>query len=465
VIKRFLRDGLVYSVASVVIGASGVILMPLLTRRLGPADYGVLDLCQLLATVAALLATGEIQQGLARYLHEAEGGRAALCRTALTATAVGAALGCAAIAVAAGPLAQLLTGSTAHSGAVRLAAQNLLLGALFAALHRQLRWGLRPFAYLAVAVLLATTTTVVTITLLKTGLGLHAALWGQAAGFAAGGILAAVLVRHDFAGPFAWSWLRRMLAFSAPLVVSSLGMIALTHANRQLLGWLIALTEVGIYGAAWRITGLVTVCLGGFLGAVTPLIYAHYRQQGAPDQIVRMLGLFLATALTGWALLCVLAPQVVGILAGSRFQPASGLVPALVIAAIWASLYVFFPGLDITKRTWRIAAINVTAGLVNVGLCLALIPHWGMPGAAWATMLSSMLHGLAYFRAGQAGFPVRIPARLWIGLVAATAAAAVAGLPAAQDLLGHRPVASAAVGAAAALGLALLVWPYRSAVR
>jgi O-antigen/teichoic acid export membrane protein len=59
------------------------------------------------------------------------------------------------------------------------------------------------------------------------------------------------------------------------------------------------------------------------------------------------------------------------------------------MSALLFGVYIFFPGLTIVKRTWTFAAISISAGLLNLGLALALVPPLGIRGAGVATAASS----------------------------------------------------------------------------
>lgn len=419
-IRMFLRDGLVYGAANALVGMVSLALMPILTRHLGAEGYGALDLCLLIVSTVGLIAAFEIHQGLARFFQDAKSGenRRALCLTALVATLVGGAVGCIAIALFAHPLARVLLGSEDYAATIRLSSQNLLIGSVFTLLHRQLRWSLRPFSYMMVAVIASSVNCLMTLSLIWLwDLGVSAPICGQAAGFLVGGLVALWLVWGDLKGRFEWAWLRTMLSFSGPLVLSGIGMIAMAQIGRYFLGWLVSLEDVGLYSAAMRVAGIAGVLLTGFVSAVTPLIYANYRSESTSRDVVRMLRIYLIMATSLWALLAFLAQDLIGILASAEYARSASVVPALVAAAIWGSLYVFFPGLDLAKRTGLIAVIHLSIG-GSFALCNYLLIKWGgVSGAAFGLLLSSMAHGLAYHRLGQRGFAVAVPKSAWMILI------------------------------------------------
>ena len=65
--KAALRDSLIYGLASILSRGLAIFLLPIYTRVLSPADYGVYDLLVTLVALANLVVALEVSQGLARY--------------------------------------------------------------------------------------------------------------------------------------------------------------------------------------------------------------------------------------------------------------------------------------------------------------------------------------------------------------------------------------------------------------
>jgi len=105
------------------------------------------------------------------------------------------------------------------------------------------------------------------------------------------------------------------------------------------------------------------------------------------------------------------------------YYGAWAIIPVLAVASVCSKMYIFAPGLDIEKKTKRIALINIAAAVVNVVLNLFLIPHLGILGSALATLISSVILFFAYMHMSQKFYP--IPYRWGVILPACFAAALV----------------------------------------
>src|SRR5688572_736397 len=127
------RHSLIYAVGIVLTKAVAFLMLPVYTRLLTPADYGVLQLVTMFLEVLSIFAGSRIAYGIFHFYHKAadEAARRAVLTTAvvLLAATFGAV---ALIALAAAPnLALAIFGQGEHYvGYIRLAAIGLALDSL-----------------------------------------------------------------------------------------------------------------------------------------------------------------------------------------------------------------------------------------------------------------------------------------------------------------------------------------------
>lgn len=407
-----------YGVAALLSQGIGLLLFPFLAHHFSPREYGVIDILTLVAILANLTIALEVNQGLGRHFVDAsEPERVDYASTALLFT-VGAYTVFAAIALPlATPLTHVLLASGVDPWITRVAIAWIWVGGIVYLAQDQLRWCARPRAYAVVAVTTAAVTAGSTALLvLGLGVGVIGALVGQLVGaLAAAGVLL-WLSRDAYAPRFDRHKLREMLAFSLPLVPSSVGVFLNGFADRLVLQHDRSLADVGIYGVAFRIATIVTLLLAGFQGAAGPLILARRDDPETPGELARIFRLFSAVALIAFLVVSLFADTGVRVLASGAYAHADVLVPYLFMSALLFGVYIFAPGLTIVKRTGTFALISVSAGLLNVGLALALVPPLGIRGAGIATAASSAWFFVLTMHFSQRHYPV---AHEWVRLGAA----------------------------------------------
>jgi O-antigen/teichoic acid export membrane protein len=153
VIRELWREGAIYAAGTVVSRGLALLLMPLVTRLLAPAEYGVFDLVVTAGVLVNLELPLETPQALARFWNEREVGAAQrrLAGTAWTFGVLGYG-GFVALAFAAAPwLAPRVFGEgfveACRAGAVFIGANGVML-----LLQSQFRWERRPKAYARAAI-------------------------------------------------------------------------------------------------------------------------------------------------------------------------------------------------------------------------------------------------------------------------------------------------------------------------
>ena len=393
--------------------------MPLVTRLLAPAEYGVFDLVVTAGVLANLVLPLETPQALARFWNEREAGAAQrrLAGTAWTFGVLGYG-GFVALAWAAAPwLAPRVFGAgfveAWQAGAVFIGANGVML-----LLQSQFRWERRPKAY-ALASIAYGAITLGLLALLAWRGNADAAdvLWAHAAA----SLFVAAGARLALRGTLAWGLdggeLRAMLRYSLPLVPAGVAVFAATYLHRWTLGALGTLDDVGLLGVAARIGGAVTLVLIGVQTAITPLVYAHHREPGTLAALARLAEGFWCLALLACGAMALFARDLLALLAGPAYAAAAPLVAWLAVAALLGQMYVFAPGIPIAQRTGWQLGITLAAALAGVLLSVLLVPLAGARGAAVASVVSALLFLGAWVAAGQRLY--RLPLR-WRALAACT---------------------------------------------
>ena len=69
-LKTLLRDAAVYGVSTVMTRAVALLLVPVYTRVLVPAEYGAIDILGIFANFVTLTVALEVTQAVARFLPD-----------------------------------------------------------------------------------------------------------------------------------------------------------------------------------------------------------------------------------------------------------------------------------------------------------------------------------------------------------------------------------------------------------
>jgi O-antigen/teichoic acid export membrane protein len=201
--------------------------------------------------------------------------------------------------------------------------------------------------------------------------------------------------------------LREMNRFGLPLVPSALFLWALNFSDRFFLVKLSGPREVGLYAIGVRLASAIILLLAAFRAAWPAFAYSIEDDREAARAYSFVLTYLVA--LTSWMALAlgVLAPWLVRLLTTEEFYEADRVVAPLAFAAVAFGAYIVVViGIGRARRTRSNWVITGAAALMSVGVNLALIPEFGMMGAAVAGICAygTLFLGMAW--KAQRVFPV-----------------------------------------------------------
>jgi O-antigen/teichoic acid export membrane protein len=397
-------------VAGMVMGAGGILL---LTRLMGPAQYGLYAAALALQTLAAILACWGVGTWLVRQPGEE---RAQDRHRAFSFLAV-AGLIALALCVAALPLVERFSrlGLGLPALVLFLATPLQVITTVpMAQLERALDFRsvarielASQFAFFLTAVLFA-----------AAGFG----VWAPVLGFWAQHLLQA-------AGYFAaaryrprWAWdpatNRAMLRFGAGYSTS----IWIWQA-RRLVNPLIVGRYLGSEAVAWVALAIqIASQLGFVVGIAWRLSTATLaRLQADAERTARALGegMHLQALAVGPPLVAFgwLGGWLVPTVFGAEWAPVMQVYPAIALGFLTSSVFLLeSSALYVRERTWDVALFHVVHIALLGGAALFLVPRWGMAGYAWSEVAALMSYATLHYFATRhvARLPFAVPAATWV---------------------------------------------------
>jgi len=409
-LKELVRHSAIYGLGSIVSRVLAVLLLPLYTRYLSPADYGLIEtLIALSAVLTALVAQGMKSAFFRFYFDSAELERRLLVvRTAFWyVLAASTAVLVAGVGLAS-PISWLLFGTHGHSGLVIAAFVGLWAALNYEQMTSLFRVEQRSGAYvtatLANVVITIAATVLLVVVFDKGPLGV---LVGNLTGTLI--VYAALLAysRHALGLQFDRSLYRAMNRFGLPLVPSALALWLTNFSDRFFLVKLTDAHEVGLYSIAVRVASAIVLLLTAFRMAWPAFAYS-IEDDGEARRTYSFVLTYMVFVCCWLALaLGLLAPWLLKLITTKPFYPAANVVPLLAfgIAAFGAYVVVQI-GTGRARKTRSNWLVTGLAALVDVGLNLALIPPYGRTGAAVAMVSAYTVLFVGMAWRAQRVFPV-----------------------------------------------------------
>lgn len=391
-IARLGRETAVYGVSTVLGRALNFLLLPLYTHLLLPAEYGVVATGFAYIGFLNVVYQHGMDQAYLRFAAESGETRPTFATSFWSVAAVAAGVS-AGLALGADFLASPLG---VPPWALRLSAVILALDALQTVPLAELRRDHRAWYYVGVKTAnIVANVALNALFVWKRELGAEgvywAALWASAVGLL---LLAPVLLRL-LRPVLDGALLGEMLRFALPYVPAGLASMAVQLIDRPILACLTDDATVGVYQANHRLGIAMMMAVNMFDAAWRPFFLERGKRPDAPELFGRVLTYWVLGGSMLFLGLSLFMPELVSLkIAGKTIIHPSywgglGVVPVILFGYLLNGVYLnFMPPVMLGKRSERVAYATAAGALVNVAANLALIPSFGMMGAAWAAMLS-----------------------------------------------------------------------------
>ena len=418
-IRALSRDVTVYGLGDVAVSIVNFLLLGLYVKYLDAADYGVIGLLGSLEVVAKIAFRFGLDGAFMRLFYDSDrpADRQRLASTifffllALNGAVVSLLL------IASPPLASALLGGTQHTAALRLMLLNTFaIGFTFIPFH-VLRIEQRTITFSLLTLARAVLTTIVRL-LLVVNLGLGVT------GLYLADVLVTLLIMAALARwfvplvrpTFSRAVLREALRFGLPRVPHAAAQQVIAIGDRLVLKLFVSIDSIGIYSMAVSFGLVQKLFLSAFESAWAPFYYATIRERDAQRtfRTITTYGVALLALLTA-GLSAVGRHAAQAMTHGFLLAPDDPQWQAVETVITWTAIGVFLQGfylltsigLNITKRTEYYPIATLSAAAVNIVLNFALIPRFGIVGAAWANGAGYGVQAAVGYAFSQRFYPVQ----------------------------------------------------------
>jgi O-antigen/teichoic acid export membrane protein len=391
-----IRRTALYSLGIIAARLGSLITLPIVTRVLSPADYGVIELISTSYWVAEVLLGGSFAEALPFFYVKAQQDAKSQVGVLRTAASGGMLLGLGGMlaGLLASPLlSELVFRSPAYSQHFQITFLGFSGSLTYSALINYLRIEDRAQAITILGLARLVLNVVLCILLVKVwplkeiGVLLSGSLTSVVCGLGAIGYL---IKRHGLG--FSWSEFRQQFSYALPLSLSGLMMIAIHFGDRFFLQRSTNLNDIGLYSFAYKLGMMVSIAHGPFLFYWQGQMFHEAQSSDGQRMTARVLtGVTLGLTLAGMAI-CLFAQPLIAVLAPASYAGAALLAPGIVLAYILRGMTDQLRGVfNTSAKTWEQSSVSLVGAVVSLSLYAALIPLYGSMGAVVATLCSFLI--------------------------------------------------------------------------
>ncbi len=431
-LKQILKHSLIYGAGTVLGKIIGFLMIPVYTRFLSPADYGIIELLDLTVYILGTLIGYSITSAIVRfyYDHKEASERKILVSTALLFVG-GLSIAVALLLLPFSPLlSQLILKSPIYSVYFKIVLGTLcfqMIGEFCLTYTQVQQKSIQYTTYTLIKLFIGLGCNILFVVVLKKGpLGI---LYSSFISAFSLGLFLGIKTLFETKLHFSWEKLKAMLAYGYPLILGSLSTFVLTFSDRYFLNQYSTLTAVGIYALAYKLSMLIPVLVTGpFLTIWSAKRFEIAKLPDANEIQVKVFNYFAFILIFAAAALSIFVRAGLHLITTPDFFEAARFVPIIAIGYICNGLYYHFNfGIYFKNKTKYAAGILISGAVLDLVLNYFLIRRYHAMGAAIATSLAFFYIACATFFVSRRFYIIPYDiARLMKILLAGTTAYALA---------------------------------------
>lgn len=387
---ELMSDSVVYGLSTLLTQIVGFLLLPIYTRYLTPADYGVLAMMNVLTMTFSPLAGFCLTSAVYRRLNlqPDEATRGTVLTTGLTGTSV---VACTTLVLgmffAEWP-AKWLVGDESAASLVRitmLTAAVTLVGDT-ARVDLRSRRRTRTVGALNLATFFVTLLLTIRLVVFDR-LAAAGVVWGGLGGALFGTAAVIWITRGRFPRRFDRSELQRMLKYGCPIVPHRLVSVGLVTYSQYYVREMLGLDEAGLFDMAARFALPIGLVVNAIQEAWIPYKFHVHAKDDHPQEFFReSFTYYLALVSYLWVGAAAWGPEVLRLMTDVRFHAAASLVALTGLMRVtWGVYMMIGSGIELSDDTRPYSLISLS-GLIVVVLCTTYaVPVFGAAGAAAST--------------------------------------------------------------------------------
>ncbi len=391
-LHRVLRNSTFYLLGNIASRILGFIAIPFYSHFLTPAQYGTVELIELSTQVVAIaFGLQSIGTALTRLFHDQDTPEqeANIVSTSVLGTALLSAVIAVGAVLAAGPISLAVFHSTAQAPLLQAAFVAMWFANMVEVVlvYERIRERAQFFFVYSMVSLVGS----LALNIYFIGFA-GAGIWGFVFSKLIVTGLGSVYLLWRIMREVGWHWRQEyippLIRFGLPLCLASVSAFAIHFSDRFFLADAVSLAELGRYALAYRFAFLVSILVGESFGkSWNVTFYRFVGMEGWKDRFARVAAYLMFALFLAALAIALMAPELFSFMVPPSFYPPYLLLPILVFSYVFRECGDFFRNLLlINKRSGTVGNVVLGGAVLNGLLNFAMIPAFGIYGAAAATM-------------------------------------------------------------------------------
>lgn len=415
-----LKDSATYGASKLIAQVIGLLLLPVYTRYLSPADYGIAAMLGIFTALFAPIANLGMSNAVFRRFSTSqnEDERAEVLSTGLLSVIIATIVLALIVFAALKPLTILILGSDSYTVFLALAVVTAAINTIdeFPKVVLRAERRVKTAATLnTLDVITSISFSIVFIVYLQIGVlgfvlaGLAAAIVSTTVDF--------VVTRRSFRRAFNKEVWREMISYGLPFLPHRLQAFGMVYFSQYVLAHWLGLAEVGIYNIAMRIAVPATFVVGALQQSWVPYKFHIFKTDKAPSEFFRSVVTYYVAAVSYlWIIISLIGPEIIRLMTTEQFHSAARIVPIVALIPIAQGLYFMMgTGFELGSSTKTLPLVSFAGLAVVVTISFLAIRGLEAAGAAAATVAGWSVMAIVIYVLSQRRVKISYD---WVSLIA-----------------------------------------------
>lgn len=186
--------------------------------------------------------------------------------------------------------------------------------------------------------------------------------------------------------------IKQGILFAMPLVLGALSICVIDVSDRIILENYVSMRDIGIYSIAYALGFSINIIIKGSYKAFEPLIFKNSKESNFLTFFTTIKNEYYALIFMSCIFVVFFSKEIVLLILPDTYYSAHTIMPIIALAAFAKGIYTIqVMLLMIEKRTKVISKIMIFGAVLNVLINLLFIGFFGVIVAAFSTLLSFLL--------------------------------------------------------------------------
>ena len=204
---------------------------------------------------------------------------------------------------------------------------------------------------------------------------------------------------------------KKMISYAWPILVAGIAFIINETADKILIKYLlpkgVAMRELGIYSACYKLSIFMTLFVQAYRFAAEPFFFNQFNRPDSKKIYAIMLDFFVLFSLMIFLFVVLYIDIIKLIIPNKLYHEGIIIIPIVLMANIFLGIYynlsVWYKVTNLTKYA---AIISLCGAAATIVLNFTFIPLYGYIAAAWTTLICYLIMTTLSFYLGQKNFKI-----------------------------------------------------------